>query len=137
MERLIAEKFNIKILGMDYVDRYGINKCIEMALDAIDEKNNRDYYISFDIDALDRFEAPSTGISLAGGLTLREGIRIIERIFETGRLTGLDCVEFCPNIGDARDVKTTIDSVIQLISAASGNKRSGNAPITQHDIPKN
>lgn len=34
-----------------------------MAMDHIDPKNNRDYHISFDIDALDRREAPSTGIS--------------------------------------------------------------------------
>jgi len=137
MEKLIAEKFNIKMLGMEYVDKYGINKCIEMAMDHIDPKNNRDYHISFDIDALDRREAPSTGISLPGGLSLREGIRIIERIYETGRLRGLDMVEVCPNIGDAKDVKTTIDSAIQLIVAASGHKRSGNLPLTQHDIPRN
>lgn len=43
------------------VDRYGINKCIEMALNHIDPGNDRDYHISFDIDALDRNEAPSTG----------------------------------------------------------------------------
>lgn len=34
-----------------------------MAMDHIDPKNNRDYHISFDIDALDRHDAPSTGIS--------------------------------------------------------------------------
>lgn len=45
------------------VDKYGINKCIEMALDHIDPKNERDYHISFDIDALDRHEAPCTGYS--------------------------------------------------------------------------
>ena len=46
-----------------HVDKYGINKCIEMAMDHIDPKNDRDYHISFDIDALDRHEAPSTGIA--------------------------------------------------------------------------
>lgn len=34
-----------------------------MAMDHIDPLNDRDYHISFDIDALDRVEAPSTGIS--------------------------------------------------------------------------
>lgn len=34
-----------------------------MALDHIDPENDRDYHISFDIDALDRNEAPSTGYS--------------------------------------------------------------------------
>lgn len=50
-----------KIVSPQEVDRYGINKCIEMALDHIDPANDRDYHISFDIDALDRNEAPSTG----------------------------------------------------------------------------
>lgn len=76
-------------------------------------------------------------ITVPGGLTLREGIRIIDRVFETGRLCGLDIVEICPNVGDARDVKTTIHSAIQLINAASGNKRSGNLPLIKTDIPKN
>lgn len=34
-----------------------------MALDYIDPKSDRNYHISFDIDALDRHEAPSTGYS--------------------------------------------------------------------------
>lgn len=74
-------------------------------------------------------------ITVPGGLSLREGIRIIDRVFESGRLRGLDLVEVCPNIGDARDVKITIDSAIQLVSAASGNKRSGNLPFSQSNIP--
>lgn len=54
--------FSIKQNYSQYVDKYGLNKCIEMALDHIDPKNERDYHISFDIDALDRHETPSTGI---------------------------------------------------------------------------
>lgn len=44
------------------MDRYGIDKCIEMALDHIDPGNNRDFHISFDIDALDPIQAPCTGV---------------------------------------------------------------------------
>lgn len=76
-------------------------------------------------------------ITVPGGLTLREGIRIIDRVFETGRLRGMDLVEVCPKIGDTRDVRTTIDSAIELVNAAAGNKRSGNLPLVQSDIPKN
>lgn len=76
-------------------------------------------------------------ITVPGGLTLREGTRIIERVFESGRLCGLDIAEICTNIGDARDVKTTIDSAIHLINAATGNRRSGNLPPTHYVLPKN
>lgn len=147
--------------GLQCVDKYGINKCIEMALDHIDPTNERDYHISFDIDALDRHEAPCTGYSrkcsvffnfqlillfstlsrslhtVPGGLTLREGTRIIDRVFESGRLCGLDVVEVGPKIGDAKDVKTTVDSAIQLITAAMGNRRSGNLPSKPTDLPRN
>lgn len=76
-------------------------------------------------------------ITVPGGLTLREGIRIIDRVFESGRLRGMDLVEVCPKIGDAMDVKITIDSAIQLVNAATGNKRSGNSPLVQSDLPRN
>lgn len=70
-------------------------------------------------------------------MTLREGTRIIDRVFESGRLCGLDIVEVCPKIGDAKDVKTTVDSAVQLIAAAMGNQRSGNLPSTHTDLPRN
>lgn len=70
-----------------------------------------------------------------GGLSLREGITIIEEVFNSGRLRGLDIVEICPNIGTKHDVKRTIDSAIQLVKAACGSKRSGNLPLNNH-IPK-
>lgn len=38
-----------------------MQKVIEMAMKDVDPEQNRDYHISFDIDALDRSEAPSTG----------------------------------------------------------------------------
>ena len=75
--------------------------------------------------------------TVPGGLTLREGTRIIDRVFESGRLCGLDIVEVCPKIGDAKDVKTTVDSAVHLITAAMGNRRSGNLPSMLTDLPKN
>lgn len=43
------------------VDKFGIQKVVEMAMSDADPRNDRDYHISFDIDVLDRLEAPSTG----------------------------------------------------------------------------
>lgn len=43
------------------LDKYGIAKVMEMAMNDVDPDGKRGYHISFDIDALDRFEAPSTG----------------------------------------------------------------------------
>lgn len=55
------DKFSITAFGMGDVEKYGIDKITEMTLDKIDPKGNRSLHVSFDIDALDTLEAPSTG----------------------------------------------------------------------------
>lgn len=46
---------------MAEVEKYGIDKVTEMALDQVDPHGNRKLQVSFDIDSLDTLEAPSTG----------------------------------------------------------------------------
>jgi len=40
----------------------GIHDVIHMALNKIDSHNSKSLHVSFDIDALDPLEAPSTGV---------------------------------------------------------------------------
>lgn len=135
LERLIAKQFNMHCYGMREVDKYGIAKIMEMAMNDVDPQGNRGYHISFDIDALDRTEAPSTGIALPGGLTTREGIYIIEELHNTSRLEALDLVEVNPAIGSLTDVKRTVDASVHLLKAACGTKRIGNAPLNLKELP--
>ncbi|XP_036142831.1 arginase, hepatic isoform X2 [Monomorium pharaonis] len=60
-ERLVIEKFGITAYGMEDIERYGIHDVMHMALNKIDPHNSRSLHVSFDIDALDPLEAPSTG----------------------------------------------------------------------------
>ena len=46
---------------MDEVHHIGVNEALRYALSRIDPDNNRHLHVSFDIDALDPLEAPSTG----------------------------------------------------------------------------
>lgn len=145
------------------MDQYGIRKVVEMAMKDIDAENNREYHISFDIDALDRFDAPSTGyacmtlfisntnrffipqwiyfihiivISVPGGLTMREALCAMETIYESGRLTGVDIVEVNPEIGTDADAKRTVESAIALLKASCGTTRSGDLPFEATDMPR-
>lgn len=61
MERHIAEQHDMLIYGMEDVDRCGIVQVMETALAKVDPDGKRGIHISFDIDALDGLEAPSTG----------------------------------------------------------------------------
>lgn len=56
------DKFKISAYGMREVERYGISKVTEMALDNVDPKGTTSLHVSFDIDSLDTLEAPSTGV---------------------------------------------------------------------------
>lgn len=75
---------------MHEVDKYGIGKVMDMALDYVNPSRDRPTHLTFDVDALDPSVAPSewptrallkrvnadiigTGTPVRGGLTFREG----------------------------------------------------------------
>lgn len=60
-ERRILRENNIKAFSMHEVDKYGIGKVVELALDHVNPKRDLPIHLSFDVDALDPSVAPSTG----------------------------------------------------------------------------
>ncbi|CAG8617948.1 6606_t:CDS:2 [Racocetra fulgida] len=60
-EKEILKKYGIKAFSMYHVDKYGIGKVVEMALDAVNPNRDLPIHLSFDVDALDPTVAPSTG----------------------------------------------------------------------------
>jgi len=59
-EKLILKKYNIRAYSMHEVDRYGIGKVMDMALDYLGR--DTPLHLTFDVDALDPSVAPATGI---------------------------------------------------------------------------
>ncbi len=57
---------------MQEVDRYGVGKVMEMALDHVCCRVDRPLHFSLDIDSVDPAWAPSTGTVVRGGLNYRE-----------------------------------------------------------------
>lgn len=125
-ERVMMEENGINYFDMRDIEKMGIEKVIQRALETLNPSGEKKLHVSFDIDALDPLYANSTGTPVMGGLTLREGIFIMEEAYNTGALSSLDLVEVNPCLGDARDVKTTVNSAKLIIQAAVGNNRSGN-----------
>lgn len=125
-ERLMMEKYGINYFDMRDIERMGIEKVVEKALQAINPNGEKKLHVSFDIDSLDPVHANSTGTPIVGGLTLREGVFIMEEAFNTGMLSSIDLVEVNPSLGDAKDVENTLSSAKLIIQAAVGNNRSGN-----------
>ncbi|CUS20479.1 LAQU0S01e07536g1_1 [Lachancea quebecensis] len=97
-EKRILRENHIPAFSMYHVDRFGLNQVIEMALQAINPDGNCPIHLSYDVDAMDPLFVPATGTPVRGGLTLREGLFIAERVAETGKLVALDVVEVNPTL---------------------------------------
>jgi len=119
-EKKLLRDNNIKAFSMHEVDRYGIGKVVEMALDHVNPNRDSPIHLSFDVDALDPSVAPSTGTPVRGGLTFREGHYICEAIYETGLLVALDLMEVNPSLAEVGDVERTVAVGCSLVRAALG-----------------
>uniref|UniRef100_A0A336KHF2 Arginase n=1 Tax=Culicoides sonorensis TaxID=179676 RepID=A0A336KHF2_CULSO len=122
-EKKFIQDLGILAYGMKEIDRHGVKNVMEMAFEHVDPNQDKHYHCSFDIDSLDSKEAPSTGTKVRGGLTLREGLQIVEHLHDTGRLDALDLTEVNPAIGDNTDVATTVRAAIAVISSGVGGNR--------------
>lgn len=76
-------------------------------------------HVSCDIDSLDPEWAPSTGFPVSSGLSLDEGIRILQRLHATGNMVGMDLVEINPLVETLR-LSLTLGSASSLIKSALG-----------------
>lgn len=109
-EKRILKEQGIKAFSMHEVDRWGIGRVVEMALEHVNPKRDRPVHLSFDVDALDPSVAPSTGTPVRGGLTFREGHYICEAIYETGLLVALDLM-VNPHLLPLNSLLTVVDAL--------------------------
>jgi arginase len=111
-EKEILRKYNIPAFSMYHVDKYGIGKVVEMALDKVNPNRDCPIHLSYDVDAIDPSFVPATGTRVEGGLSLREGLFVAEEIAQTGLLCSLDIVETNPMLAE------TEEHVLDTVSAA-------------------
>eukprot|EP00743_Colponemidia_sp_Colp-15_P004680 GILK01005043.1.p1 GENE.GILK01005043.1~~GILK01005043.1.p1 ORF type:complete len:414 (-),score=84.77 GILK01005043.1:166-1407(-) len=96
LEKKLIRESGMKVFTMSDIDRYGIGRVMEMAIEAVNPKMNRPMHLSFDIDSIDPMFAPGTGTKARGGLTYREAHYICEAVAATGLLGSMDLVEINP-----------------------------------------
>ncbi|PHH66586.1 hypothetical protein CDD82_1543 [Ophiocordyceps australis] len=119
-EKRILREHGIKAFSMFDIDCHGIGRVMEMALAHIGA--DTPIHLSFDVDALDPLWAPSTGTPVRGGLTLREGDYICEKVNMTGQLVAIDLVEVNPALASTETGATeTIRAGCSLVRCALGD----------------
>jgi agmatinase len=92
---------NIRDLGvnvflMEDVDKYGLVNVVKKAVKKVKE-GTKEFYASFDIDAVDAAFAPGTQSPVPGGFLPREMIRTVREVSLAGA-AGFDLVEVSPAI---------------------------------------
>jgi arginase family enzyme len=84
----------LKEKGIRMISINQLNENLEEVTDVITEfANEKELYVSIDIDVIDPAFAPSTGYLEPGGLTSRQFLYIIQRINKIKNLRGIDIVE--------------------------------------------
>ncbi|KAJ1833221.1 Arginase, catabolizes arginine to ornithine and urea [Coemansia sp. RSA 2706] len=119
-EKVLLREHGIRAFSMHDVDKHGIGRVVEMALDHVNPGRTRPIHMSFDVDALDPSVAPATGTPVRGGLTFREGHYICEAVAETGCLVALDLVEVNPALGDPESLRQTVAVGCSLVRCSLG-----------------
>ncbi|KAK7069079.1 Amino-acid acetyltransferase, mitochondrial [Halocaridina rubra] len=122
-EQKFLDDLGILAFSMKEVEKLGIFEVINQCFKHLQPSTDRPLHLSFDIDALDPLEAPSTGTPVRGGLSLREGVSIVEAVRETGFLKAMDLVEVNPELGSEKDVKLTLQATKTILLAALAGRR--------------
>ena len=126
----VARERQASVITLDDVDRYGVDRVIEYALE-IAWRNAKAVWISFDVDSVDPAFAPGTGTPVPGGLLPREVMRMI-RAFSKEGLTGMEVVEVSPPY-DQADITSLlgVHAILDCLGTMVMNGQLGKRPEVQ------
>lgn len=120
-EKKILRDLGIKAFSMYHVDKYGISEVVKMAMECVNPSGNHPIHLSYDVDGIDPMFVAATGTPVRGGLTLREGLFIVEEIANSGNLAGLDIVEVNPSLATKEiHIVDTVNTGLSIARCALG-----------------
>jgi agmatinase len=120
------------VMTISDVDRLGIERAAEIALEVAWSDGAEGVYLSFDVDAVDPAHAPGTGWPEPGGFTSKEALELVRRVASPG-LLGLEIVEVSPpydhaDITSLLGVRLAADALASMVAAGKlGRDRSGHS----------
>ena len=117
-EKRLIRELGINCWTMHEIDRYGMNYCIEKALEIVGQAPNG-FAVTFDVDALDPLDAPGSGTLVRGGFSYREAHLALERSAETDKMRSFEIVEVNPML-DTNN--RTSELAVELILSVLGKR---------------
>jgi agmatinase len=124
----VARERRSTVLTIGDVEKVGINRAAEIALEVASENASR-IFLSLDIDVVDPGFAPGTGSPEPGGLMPREMLTFIRTIASEAQLCGMEVVEVAPpyDVGDVTSllaVRAIMDVLGTLVASGKLGARS-------------
>lgn len=117
-EKRLIRELGINCWTMYDIDRYGMNYCIEKAIEVVSQAPSG-FAVTFDVDALDPLDAPGSGTLVRGGFSYREAHLALERIAETDKMRSFEIVEVNPML-DTNN--RTSELAVELILSVLGKR---------------
>lgn len=117
-ERELIKERGIRVYTMHEVDRMGMTRVMEEAIDYLKGKTDG-VHLSLDLDGLDPTDAPGVGTPVIGGISYRESHLAMEMLAESNILTSAEFVEVNP-ILDEKNKTATV--AVALMGSLFGEK---------------
>ncbi len=117
-EKQLVKQSGVRVFTMSEIDERGIGACMEEALERA-TAGTAGFHLSFDLDAIDPWEAPGVGTPVSGGLTYREAHLVCEKAAQSRQMLSMEVVEVNP-ILDSRN--HTAELAVSLIESALGKR---------------
>ncbi|MGI8824659.1 MAG: arginase [Chloroflexota bacterium] len=117
-ERALLHECGVRAFTMHEVDRVGLPRVMEMAIDRITSGVDG-IHVSLDLDVVDPMQAPGVGTPVFGGLSYREMHLTMEMLAETKSLCSMDVVEVNPVLDNHN---ATARLAMELVLSALGKR---------------
>jgi arginase len=117
-ERELIKERGIKVFTMHEVDRMGMTKVMEEAVNYLKDKTDG-VHLSLDLDGLDPSDAPGVGTPVLGGISYRESHLAMEMLAESNLITSAEFVEVNPILDDKN---RTASVAVALMGSLFGEK---------------
>lgn len=115
-EKKLIKDSGITAFSMKEIDIKGIAQIAGQAIEAA-SKNTAGFIVSFDLDVCEPQLVPGTGTPYRGGLSLREAHLVMEMLYDSRKMLGLELVELNPSLDKNFQ---TADFAVALIESAMG-----------------
>ncbi len=113
-----VRRTGVHAFTMRDIDERGMRAVMQEAI-AYATAGTAGFHLSFDMDAVDPYEAPGVGTAVRGGITYRESHLAMEIVSDSGKMTSMEVVEVNPVIDSAN---RTALLAVELVMSALGKR---------------